>query len=392
MTVPDQIQIDAATVPALGLDRRFIGVRPDTVADAIADDPKFGAVSRSAADLLAALTGVIEMETGALRRELDRLYVPHNPDRDTVATGHAEADPERFRRIIGYTFQKANFLRLEDVDVDEAMKAASGSGLKVKLDPEGVESLDLFVRGRAFTQRRRRLWRSPLRGRIEQVEVYRRLGVVVRPKEGDQLLLRLYRDIPVVDIEALLPHATVAMTWWDRCKVAAGGAGALGGIGTKVVTGGLLLSPSTLAIPAAVAFGGLGVKSFLGYRRARHSRVSQRTHHLYNLSLASNAAVLHVLLAMVAAEEINEALLLYATLASPEPAAPKTSIESWLKDRFGVVVDFEIDDAMETLDRLELWADRDLMRVIDPSTACANLRRRLSEREGRAYHLDLIRS
>lgn len=393
MTRPDDIDLDAT--PSLGeaLDDRSIAIRPDDVARAIAEDEAFGGLSAHAVSLHDALVGVIDLETGTFRHELDRLYAPHNPDRDTIGLEPAgDGRPsERLCAALGYAFDKANFRRLGDVDVEEAMRVAGRGGLKVKLNPDGVSSLQLFARGSAITTYRRRRWRAPIRGVVEEMRVYRRLGVIVEPKDGADVLLRLYRDIPVADIETLLPHAEIAMTWTDRLKVAVGGAGALGGVGTKVVTGGLLLSPSTLAVPAAVAFGGLGIKSFLGYRRARHTRVSQRTHHLYNLSIASNAAVLHVLMSMVSSQEVNEALLLYAVLSAGgcgDGPEAKSAVERWIARRFELRIDFELDDALETLDRLELWSDRDSLRVVEPAQACERLRERLGAGRRPAYHLD----
>lgn len=386
----DAVQIDQMQEPdPAGLDARFIGVRPDDVALAMAADEAFAPIAERLLAFHDALTRAIELETGAFRRVLERLYAPHNPDRDTVAAHAAAGGVEELTTALAYAFEKANFLRLADVDIEAAMDAASGAGLKVKLDPGRVKRLDLFIRGKTTVERRRRHWRAPLRGRAETLQVYRRLGVIVQPKDCEGLLLRLYRDIPAVDVEALLPHADVAMNWADRLKIAVGGAGALGGIGAKIITGGVMLSPGSLAIPAAVAFGGLGVKSFLGYRHARRARVSQRTHHLYNLSLASNGAVLHILTSLVTAQEICEALLLYAALATrrfeSETEAARW-IEAWLRARFGVEVDFEIADARESLDRLGLWSERDRLRVASPEAACERLGERVVRPMSCTYH------
>ena len=393
MTRPDAIEIDAAQSLGEAVDDRSIAIRPEDVARAVGEDQRFG-LGEHASALHDAIVSVIEIETGTFRRELDRIYAPHNPDRDTIACDDAPSGDEPSQRLcaaLAYAFDKANFRRLGDVDVEEAMKVAGRGGLKVKLNPDGVQSLQLFVRGSAQSSYRRRRWNAPIKGVEEDMEVYRRLGVIVQPKDGADVLLRLYRDIPVADIETLLPHAEIAMTWTDRLKIACGGAGALGGIGTKVVTGGLLLSPSTLAVPAAVAFGGLGVKSFLGYRRARSTRVSQRTHHLYNLSIASNAAVLHVLSSMVSAQEVNEALLLYAMLGSTahaDQADTKSAIERWIGDRFRIPIDFELEDALETLDRLGLWDDRSSLKVSAPTDALERLHRHLQRGPRLPYHLE----
>ncbi len=384
-TPPPEAEVD--------IDPRFIPVRPEALARAIASEPEhFGRLAECAVDLLEAIATVIELETAELRRALDRRYAPFNPHRDTVALDdEREATVEPLCAAMRYVFQKANFTHLDDVDIGEAVRVASSSGLRVRLDPTRVRHLELFVRGIGTEARRKRSLRAPLRGRTVTLDVYKRLGVIVRPSDRDDVVLKLYRDIPVADVEALLPHAQVEMSWVDRAKVAVGGAGALGGVGTKIVQGGMLLSIPSLAIPLAVALGGMSVKSFFGYRRAKRDRLSQRTRNLYNQSVASNGAVLHVLLSFVAAQEIDEALLLYAYLAArPEVedlAGADRRIEAWLADRFGVRVDFEIADAVETLERLRLLVQPSPPRVVPPDEAFERLRAHAVERLSAGYHI-----
>jgi len=392
----------AETVP---LDYRYINIRPEMLARAAAEEPeRFGPFAPRAESFLDALTHVLDMETAALRQALEREYAHFNPDSidppppipDASNADRARALCDRFR----YLFEKANFTRLNDQQIEEAINAANSQGLRVRLNPEAIEHLDLFVRGIGTVERRRPCWKKPIRGEAHELNVYRRLGVVMRLKGSEEILLKLFRDIPVADIEALLPHAQIAMNGFDRIKVFFGGIGACGGLAMKIAKGGVFLAPSSLAIPAVVALGGLSFRSFFGYRRARHLRVSQRIYHLYHQNLAGNAAVLHLLLSVVTTQEIGEALLLYAHLAGRPnerdaaewETAARLDIERWLLERFDSHVSFEIDDAIETLDRLQLWRDRSRLNVLDPASAVEHLHAHARERRTADYHLRQLTS
>lgn len=380
------------------IDNRFIPVRPEALAEDIGrDSARFPAVAPHGRALLDAITLVILQETSTFRRVLDGRYAPFNPDRDTLRAEEGEPTLDAAQtlcRSFRYVFEKANFERLEGASVEGALEMARRGGLRVKLKPERIEHLELFVRGRGETRRVEKTLRAPVKGAPVTLETFRRLGVVFRPAGSTDVVLKLFRDIPIIEVEALLPHAEVAMTWQDRAKVAFGSAGALGGIASKVVKGGALLSaPAALAVPMIIALGGLSVKSFVGYRRAKSSRVSQRTQHLYHQTLAGNAAVLHVLLAHVAAEETKEALLGYALLADAGEAAPgrevlRAAAESWLVERYSAVVAFDADDALETLDRLGLWSERGSWRVLAPEEAIARLADHAVRRATAGYHVE----
>jgi hypothetical protein len=243
-----------------------------------------------------------------------------------------------------------------------------------------------------------RTWRHPIRGEPRQVELYRRLAVVFQLVGDEQLNLKLFREIPGADVEALLPHADVEMTQFDRFKVVAGGLGALGGVATKVwavIVHGAALASNFLWL-VIVAMLGLSVRSFFGYRTARKHRLSQMTHNLYYQNVANNAGVVHQLLGSIAQEELKEALIAYVILRS-EPRiddvqALEDAVQDWLHDTFAVEVDFDGPDAVETLDRLGLWANRGRWQVMAPADAIAQLEAHWRQRRSRGYHVDAWRA
>ncbi|MHC4416149.1 MAG: DUF3754 domain-containing protein [Planctomycetota bacterium] len=381
-------------------DDRFIPIRHEDLIHAIESEPeRFAAVSAHIRRVAEALVRVIDQETTAFRWTIEWHYALFNPDRETLPL----RDPndlrhpdlyDAFRRHLSYLVDKANFERLDNVQIEAALETANSQGLRIRVRPERVEDLDLFVRGRAHVRRRFKTWRRPIKGEPRELDVYRRLAVVVRLRGSPFVMLKLFREIPVADLEALLPHAEVRMSISDRLKLIGGGAGALGGLATKVfwmIVGGAVVATQLLWV-AIVALLGLSLRSFFGYRRAISARDSQRTRHLYDKNLSNNAGVLHTLVNLIAQEEIKEALLAYAfTAAGDQPVRGETDldtrVEGWLRERFGVAVNFDCPDAVETLDRLDLWADRCGWRAAGPPEAIDRLERHWRERRTLDYHV-----
>lgn len=369
------------------IDDRFLPVRIEALVDAIDADPqRFGEVAGWAQKIARGLERVVALEVGELHRHLDRLYAPANPDLDALAEPNPpwEAGGPLLHAGIEYLLHKASFERLSDVGVRAAIRAGSDSGLRVRIRPERIERLSLHVRGRGVATVRRVDRRRPWRRYDLELPVYTRLAVVAQLKGEDGLRLKLFRDIPVADIEALLPHAEATMTMLDRAMVFGAGAGSLGSLG-KVLFGGAATT-SALAIPAAVGLGGMAVRSFLGYRRKKRQRTSHRTQHLYEKNLANNAAVLHTLCRMIALEESKAAVLGYALLASGKAKADdlEPAARDYLAGRFKATCRFDAALALGTLERLGLLEPRALA---EPMHAHALVEAHWRTRDTTSHHL-----
>src|SRR5690606_14540999 len=312
----------------------------------------------------------------------------------------------RARRLVAYVLDKANYELLDTAQVEAAVGAANSHGIRIRVNPGRGRWLELWVRGRTTGARAvRTLWRTlkgeqpervrwielwvrgrttgaravrtlwrPLKGEQRELELYRRLAVVFQSKDDEAINLKLFREIPVADVEALLPHAEVAMSALDRLKVLGSSLGALGGVAGKLLESTVVASQMLWL--AVVALGGLSVRSFLGYRRAKHVRLSQMTHHLYYQNVANNAGVLHQMVASIGQEELKEAVLAYAIVHGGgigDAESLRLDAARWLWERFEVEVDFDGPDAVATLERLGLWDDRERWVPCGPTAAVERL-------------------
>lgn len=377
------------------VDDRFIPVRVGHLVDVLLKQTAVALNRRESREFVAALQAVIEQEAAAFGRDVMDLYVAFSPDRDTIP-GPADAaarTPEGYALLharLAYLLDKANFARLDDVQIDHALEVAGSQGLTVRLDPTRIEELSLWVRGRGQIERIRRSWRHPIRGVTVQLPVYHRLVVVGRLKDDPHVLLKMFKDIPEEDVEALLPHAEVSMSWLDRCFMFSGSAGALGPAALKIVAGGLA-ALTTAVWTLTIGLGLFVWRTFHGYRRTRLRRDSQRTRHLYYQNLSNNAGTIYTLSSLIAQEEMKEAVLAYFLCAAPGPpirheADLRKRAMTLLREQFGVEVDYDAPDAIESLDHLNLWADRAGFHVLPLEQAAGRLSAHWIERRSESYH------
>ncbi|MEL6329310.1 MAG: DUF3754 domain-containing protein [Planctomycetota bacterium] len=384
-------------------DNRFIPVRLDDLIAAVRTDPaRFGPLSRHIDRFADALARVIDQETRALHAELDARYAQINPERDTIRCPELhgrdlsadEAERSLLERL-DYVMDKASYEKLDNVAIERAIAAANSDGLRVRVDPEDVVALNLWVRGRGRITRWRRPMLTPWKRVPRKLETYRRLAVAARLQGEDALRLRLFREIPVADVEALLPHARVSMSLWDKFLVLGSGAGAFGSLVPKLVPlllgGAAVTALSSLGKAALLAFAAFGLRWFLGSRRTKKMRDGRRTQNLYERSMASNAAVLHTVVAQIGREEKKEALLSYAMLHATKEsmhteACIDREVERWLQDRFGVEINFDGADGFETLRRLDLVEPGEPIRQRTVGAGIERMEDHWARRLGDTYH------
>lgn len=343
-------------------DDRFIPVRASDLVHHLAHDAaRFGLDADAVRSFAGALGEVIDRETGTFERRLADAYARFNPDRDTLTAADLEpATPDEYELLctqLAYLLDKANYEELSDVEIAQAVLRAGTRNLSVRVDPTRIEFLRLWIRGRGETTKRERCRWRPWQHQETKVSVFKRLMIVARLKDESYVRLKLFKEIPEAEVEALLPHAEATMSLWDRIKLLGTGAGTLGVTVMKIAVG--FAAIWTLAKILLVGIATLGIRSALGYRNARINRDWQRTRHLYFQNMGNNASALQLLVATVKQEEFKEVLLGYVLSHSGEAETPQPPtlcehVEQYLHDQFGVDVDFDIADAEGKLARLGL--------------------------------------
>jgi len=382
-------------------DNRFIPVGSDDLIEYLAQDAQtFGEQSSRITEVSRWLVRILEQEKSAFERIITRAYARINPDRETIDVLDTEPPGDSDFRLLNskvqHMLEKANFEQLSDDQVKTALEAGSTHGIKVKLDEDSLEEMSIWVRGRSTAPFNRRTLKHPIKGETSPVAIFNRLALITRPAGESNVQVRLFKDIPIRDVEALLPNANVSMGLRDAVMMIGSGAGAVWTVVAKVLAVGLVAASQLLWV-VAVPLAGLFWKVFSGYRRAIKDRDSNRAKHLYFQSLGANRSAIHLISFMICEEEIKEAVLLYAFCLDAEndgrstsESSIKSEIEQYLSKLTSVEVDFDINDAIETLDRLDLWKDRNQLLVEPVATASDKLELHCQQGLSRGYHAGLL--
>jgi hypothetical protein len=319
--------------------------------------------------------------------ELKDSYAPFDPDADT-RTLHPPTPEQRqknqdalFDKFVSL-MERANFKHLTRDEMHAAMSALSSDlGLMTDVDLGVFERLEVFTRGEVMGTRTKRSWLRLGRKQEIKVPLYQRLVLAgkLRPHRRldrdistDPIYLKIFKNIPKVDLDMMLPGARVRMTRLDKALIAYP---LIGGVGVLLynILNQILHDPteakkwaaaSGLGAAAiwtvAAALGGYGYKSYYSYQVKKQAYNFRLTKSLYYLSLDNNMGVLMRVLDEAEEQECRETFLAYFCLLKFAPPQGWTSeqlddyVELYLERYADLKVDFEIGDALAKLERLKI--------------------------------------
>lgn len=305
---------------------------------------------------------------------LKRLYDSFDPDRDTQLLDELsyEQREEAFAELrIRYEqlLRGANYVQLTRDQLLACMESRNRLGLSVSVNLDDYEVLDVYYRGiRAATQSNR-TWRTLYRKRTVSVQMFSRVAILVRRRhvgkakgtERDIVLMKLFKDIVLEDLEMTSPEIRVQMKLFDKLKV---GGTVAGGLATPIIKlfTAAIVSPVVLVI-VGVGFLGAFFKGVFSFLTSKTKYMQTLSSSLYHKSLANNVSALTRLVDAAEAEEVKELLLAYYILYSERDRdytmdELDARVEAWLHEHFDLPhVDFEVDDAVRKL------IDKDLIEV-----------------------------
>ncbi len=333
---------------------------------------------------------------------LKQLYQPYNPDRDTLISDNKSSETQltQLKKELYSILENANYERISESDLNEALNKTSPRGVKVSVDFNEFADVSLFYRGSAIKTELHRNWKKiSFKKQPVDILLYRRLFVLLQPKNRQQWLdyftntkkmsaekaakhaeaafndsltgneenviyLKLFKDIPRADLEMQFPNTRIQMRLFDKIKLGVmGGGGTAGGVMATLSKFSAALDP----ISALMAIGGLlGViwrqiaKVFS--QRAKYS--AALTKNLYFYSLDNNIGALTHLIDSAEAEECKEAILAYFfLLADGESSRANLDkrIEDHIQQLYSIPMDFEIDDGLDKLQKSNLLSSCDTM-------------------------------
>ncbi len=367
-------------------------------------------------ELTELLLAVYHFELHKRLEGMKRDYAPFNPDLDSVVIGDRSQSEitratKRLSQSVRQVLKRGNYHCLDQAEILRAFTEKSLFPVKVEVNLHSFSEFLVYARGESMRTETIATWFGLWKKKVE-VPAYDRVCLYIHCKEEadipvkmrrrlkidhqpGMIMLKLFRNIPKHDLEMLFPSYEVLMRTIDKLML---GIPALAA-GVPVVT---KLGPALLALGVAmgVAEGRatqaslvtgltglvmLGAYLFTQWTRFQFQKVlfmKVLSENLYFRNLDNNEGVLTRLVDDAEEEECKEALLAYYFLLQNghelESEALDRKIEQWLRDKFNVDTDFDVDDALSKLQDLGLGlaTKEAIWRATPLEDAIAGLHRR----------------
>jgi hypothetical protein len=401
---------------------RFIPIsKQDIIADLLAAAHWIPEQQQQFADFCNLFTALYHYKFHNYLENLKNYYRPFNPDIDTIARHYpAEAKQQHYNQLIKEIYQllnHANYEPLSVTDINQAMTADSYYGVKVSVDWDDFAEIIIYYRGFSTLVKLKRTWSSLfLRTSQSEITIYKKLFLLLKFKttperikewiaikgnhsekqakkrirqarqawptnmNEEHIFIKLFKDIPLSDLEMLFPNQRVRFKLFDKIKLGiTSGGGTIAGIISVVSKASVIFTNPITFIVAFFGFIGIIFRQIMGFFNQRTRYMMKLSQNLYFLNLDNNLGVINYLVDMAEEEECKEAILAYYFLYihadknyTKEQLDQK--IENYLHQQYGVVVNFEIEDGLRKLRQEGLLKEVDgILTVIDLPQACSSL-------------------
>ncbi len=399
---------------------QFIPVRKSDILDALVDNGQLASEPSKAEfrQVCRMLGAIYHYEYFEQLEELRLGYYYFNPELDR----HARINTANVERAYGdliasfaAVLKGANFVEVSHEEIERAHRESVLVSVKLKMPVDDFREVRFFRRGHhqeTFELRRR----FGLRRQNVDATVYDDVILLVAMKPDGEpnakrqkkrtarrairpgsVLIKYFRNIASADLNALYPNVTVAMSLFDKfffsVPALAGGIPILLKLASTVtvlflVVGFYLgvtaaveedqMKSALAALSGLIALGGFLMQQWVKYQRQSLKYQKELTDNVYYRNINNNAGIFDYIIGAAEEQECKEAFLAYYFLSTA--SSPLTEdeldqrIEKWLKDTFSIDIDFEVDDALAKLDRLELLRrDGEKLSVPPPADALVRL-------------------
>jgi hypothetical protein len=289
----------------------------------------------------------------------------------------------------------ASFVEMSHQEIEQAHRRRSVMRVEIEAPLDDYREVRFFRRGHHEETIEIAGWLG-LRKRSAQVLVYDDVVLLVAMKPAADIvsrrerkrlarrkirpgsvLIKYFRNIAGIDLNALFPNVRVVLSWRDKLLLSgpalAGGLPILLKLASTITVLFLVvgfyfgmsatvaeeeMAGALAALSGLVALGGFVMRQWLRYQRQSLKYQQELTENVYFRNVNNNAGIFDSMIGAAEDQECKEAFLAFYFLctaaSAPAPGELADRIESWLARAFGVDVGFKIGDALARLERLGL--------------------------------------
>ena len=311
---------------------------------------------------------------------LKELYIPFDPDADRTMVSLLSYDGKTIKNHERNLYERieellvaGNYTKIHQEELQKAFSGVSPWGIQLDVDFNSYQQYSVYYKGKRRDSFEK--W-FLFRKKVHGFDVYGRVFFLFRLNEeavkdddnalsSDKIYLKIFKNVPELDLEMLFPNMKIRIRWVDKAKVivplVAGGASSL----YKIISY-VLVQGNPVKLWSQIGFWSLvggffifALKSFMSYKNTVEKYLKTLATSLYFQNLDNNSGVITCLTDEAEEQECREAILAYFFLLTE--AEQKHSVQSlderierFFREEFSLDVDFEVDDAVRKLKSLSL--------------------------------------
>ncbi len=325
------------------------------------------------------LTAIFHVEHLTSLMRVEDIYAVLDPDSEAIEIVEI-SEAERNERVenlfdrIQEILFSAHYHRLDQNELRDAADVGFRWNVKLDVDFEVFDRLEIFARGWKSVKKIRRRWQRCFFAETIEVPEFHRLILFYRVKESsrienhidsDAVYLKMFKNIPESDLEILLPGSKVKLSVLDKGKILVPNISSAAMTVYKIFRVGVFLSIIAAAfiikwVLAIAVLVGYFYKATFSYFNTKDKYQFGLTKSLYNRNLDNNAGVIYRIYNEAEEQEMCETVLTYSMIwkhCQGEGLTEKeieALSESYLEGTVNFRIQFDVHDGIGKLARLGL--------------------------------------
>ena len=304
--------------------------------------------------------------------------VNHAPNElENSNTSKIEAD---LTNVLRQTLTEGNFEKVSQEDLNAAMEEEGIFPVSCQIDFDCFDYYEIYYQGTRTSKGEIETW-NPFKKKEVEFKLYDRIVFFFKVKNEEffhsnkkntkpgtpgKIYIKFFRNIPESDLEMIFPNPKPEMKFIHKMQIFLPLLAGFGVLIQKTIIGPYYdagsnpLEGGTLygLIALLVVLGGYVLRTFLGYKNVVQSFLGEIAKSLYFKDKGNNQGVFTMLIDSAEEQECKEAMMAYYFLLNSNKKMSEETldnvIEEWMEIKHKIKIDFEVDDAIKKLEKMDL--------------------------------------